>query len=214
MTSSSSRTRSPAIGPSRSSTARSSSGAAPGATRMPRSAAYAGSARSPAGACVGEERPRLRARRAARRRRRLLLVVREPAPLHGLRAQARAPLAAVHARRGLWIAPAAPGFDSRLVGGTSIVDRHGGDTLRRELDAAASSSPDAIGVISWNEFSENTFVEPSRAYGSTALERDRRHAGRGAARCRELRLRGLRLRHGRIRDLLRHHRTCARDVSD
>lgn len=82
----------------------------------------------------------------------------------------RALSAAVHARRGLWIAPAAPGFDSRLVGGTSIVDRHGGDTLRRELDAAAASSPDAIGVISWNEFSENTFVEPSRAYGSTALD--------------------------------------------
>jgi hypothetical protein len=77
--------------------------------------------------------------------------------------------AAVHARRGLWIAPAAPGFDSRLVGGTSVVPRHDGDTLRRELNAAAASSPDAIGVISWNEFSENTFVEPSRAYGSTAL---------------------------------------------
>jgi hypothetical protein len=77
--------------------------------------------------------------------------------------------AAVHARRGLWIAPAAPGFDSRLIGGTSVVERHDGDTLRRELNTAASSSPDAIGVISWNEFSENTFVEPSRAYGSTAL---------------------------------------------
>jgi hypothetical protein len=76
---------------------------------------------------------------------------------------------AVHAHRGLWIAPAAPGFDSRRIGGTSVVPRHGGDTLRRELNAAASSSPDAIGVISWNEFSENTFVEPSRAYGSTAL---------------------------------------------
>ena len=50
-----------------------------------------------------------------------------------------------------------------------MVPRHGGDTLRRELNAAASSSPDAIGVISWNEFSENTFVEPSRAYGSAAL---------------------------------------------
>lgn len=81
----------------------------------------------------------------------------------------RALSSAVHARGGLWIAPAAPGFDSRLIGGTSVVPRHNGDTLRRELNAAASSSPDAIGVISWNEFSENTFVEPSRAYGSTAL---------------------------------------------
>jgi hypothetical protein len=76
---------------------------------------------------------------------------------------------AVHARRGLWIAPAAPGFDSRLIGGTSVVPRRGGETLRRELDAAAASSPDAIAVISWNEFSENTFVEPSRDNGATAL---------------------------------------------
>jgi glycosyl hydrolase family 99 len=81
----------------------------------------------------------------------------------------RALSSAVHARQGIWIAPAAPGFDSRRIGGTSVVPRHDGDTLRRELNAAASSSPDAIGVISWNEFSENTFIEPSRAYGSTAL---------------------------------------------
>jgi hypothetical protein len=81
----------------------------------------------------------------------------------------RALSAAVHARGGLWIAPAAPGFDARLIGGKSTVPRRNGATLRRELNAAAASSPDAIGVISWNEFSENTFVEPSRAYGSTAL---------------------------------------------
>jgi Glycosyl hydrolase family 99 len=81
----------------------------------------------------------------------------------------RALSAAVHARGGLWIAPAAPGFDARLIGGTSIVPRNNGATLERELNAAAASSPDAIGLISWNEFSENTFVEPSHAYGSTAL---------------------------------------------
>ena len=78
--------------------------------------------------------------------------------------------AAVHARGGLWIAPAAPGFDARRVGGSSVVGREAGETLRTELNVAAGSSPDAIGVISWNEFSENTFVEPSRAYGSTSLE--------------------------------------------
>ena len=78
--------------------------------------------------------------------------------------------AEVHKRGGLWIAPAAPGFDARQVGGSSVVGREGGDTLRRELNAAASSSPDAIGVISWNEFSENTSVEPSRSHGATALK--------------------------------------------
>jgi hypothetical protein len=78
--------------------------------------------------------------------------------------------AAVHARRGLWIAPAAPGFDARMIGGTTTVPRRDGATLRTELDTAMTSSPDAIGLISWNEFSENSHVEPSRRYGRRALE--------------------------------------------
>ncbi|HQY89964.1 endo-1,3-alpha-glucanase family glycosylhydrolase [Caldilinea sp.] len=76
----------------------------------------------------------------------------------------------VHAHGGLWVAPAAPGFDARLVGGTSVVERRHGDTLRQELAAAFGASPDAVGLISWNEFSENSHVEPSREYGSTALD--------------------------------------------
>jgi hypothetical protein len=77
---------------------------------------------------------------------------------------------AVHARGGLWIAPAAPGFDARLVGGQQVVPRRGGKTLRTELSAAKRSDPDAIGLISWNEFSENTHIEPSRRYGSRYLD--------------------------------------------
>jgi phospholipase C len=77
---------------------------------------------------------------------------------------------AIHSRGGLWIAPAAPGFDARLVGGRSVVDRRDGATLRTQLDAATGSSPDAIGLISWNEFSENTHVEPSQRYGSRYLD--------------------------------------------
>jgi phospholipase C len=85
---------------------------------------------------------------------------------------------AVHRRGGLWIAPAAPGFDARKVGGTSVVERRDGDTLRTELDAAARSSPDAIGLISWNEFSENTHIEPSVRNGTRYLDvvADVRHA--------------------------------------
>jgi glycosyl hydrolase family 99 len=76
----------------------------------------------------------------------------------------------IHSRQGMWIAPAAPGFDARLVGGGSIVDRNGGTTLRQEFDAAVNSSPDAVGVISWNEFSENSHIEPSRSYGPRYLQ--------------------------------------------
>ena len=77
---------------------------------------------------------------------------------------------AVHAHAGLWIAPAAPGFDARMIGGTRVVDRRDGATLRRELDTAVASSPDAVGVISWNEFTENSHVEPSRRYGRRSLQ--------------------------------------------
>jgi hypothetical protein len=77
---------------------------------------------------------------------------------------------AVHATGGLWFAPAAPGYDARAIGGSTVVERGDGDTLRREMDTAMQSNPDAIGLISWNEFSENTQVEPSRKYGVSALK--------------------------------------------
>ena len=77
---------------------------------------------------------------------------------------------AIHATGGLWIAPAAPGFDARLIGGSRAIDRRDGETLRAELNVALQSSPDAIGLISWNEFSENSHIEPSQEHGDHYLE--------------------------------------------
>jgi hypothetical protein len=77
---------------------------------------------------------------------------------------------AVHGMGGLWFAPAAPGYDARLVGGRMVVDRKNGETLRVEMNTAQQSDPDAISLISWNEFSENSEVEPSVKYGARALE--------------------------------------------
>ena len=78
--------------------------------------------------------------------------------------------AAVHERRGLWIAPAAPGFDARLIGGHRVVERRNGAMLRGQFRTAVGSSPDAVGLISWNEFSENSHVEPSLEHGNRALD--------------------------------------------
>jgi hypothetical protein len=77
---------------------------------------------------------------------------------------------AVHANGGLWVAPAAPGFDARLIGGTTVVDRKDGETLQIQFNTASQSSPDAVGLISWNEFSENSHIEPSENYGNRYLE--------------------------------------------
>jgi hypothetical protein len=71
---------------------------------------------------------------------------------------------------GIWVAPVTPGFDARLVGGHSVVDRRDGATLRRSWEAALATVPDMIGVISWNEWSENTYLEPSVKYGSRDLD--------------------------------------------
>jgi hypothetical protein len=77
---------------------------------------------------------------------------------------------AVHANGGLWIAPAAPGFDARAIGGKTVVDRKDGETLQVQFSTAMQSSPDAIGLISWNEFSENSHIEPSEKYGDRYLK--------------------------------------------
>ena len=66
--------------------------------------------------------------------------------------------------------PVAVGFDARLIGGTTVVERQDGETLRIEMDAAIDSSPDVIGLISWNEFSENSHIEPSLTHGNRYLQ--------------------------------------------
>lgn len=77
---------------------------------------------------------------------------------------------AVHRNGGLWFAPAAPGFDARSIGGWRVIGRAGGETLRAEVGVALQSAPDVLGLISWNEFTENTHIEPSEDHGTSALE--------------------------------------------
>jgi Glycosyl hydrolase family 71 len=77
---------------------------------------------------------------------------------------------AIHSDGKYWIAPFASGFDARLIGGKNVVPRNDGATMRTEYANALRSSPDALGLISWNEFSENTYVEPSRQYGHRYLD--------------------------------------------
>lgn len=76
---------------------------------------------------------------------------------------------AVHQRNGIWLAPATAGFDGRTLGHHRVVPREGGQTLVRSLEDAFASRPDAVGVISWNEWSENTYIEPGGRYGGQEL---------------------------------------------
>jgi hypothetical protein len=77
---------------------------------------------------------------------------------------------AIHGVGKYWIAPLAPGFDAQMLGGQRAVPRESGQTLRTEYAAAARSAPNMLGLISWNEFSENSYVEPSQHYGYQSLD--------------------------------------------
>jgi Glycosyl hydrolase family 71 len=78
--------------------------------------------------------------------------------------------AVVHSQGGLWIVPVATGFDARLIGGTRVITRDDGEHLRRQMELVAQTRPDAIGLISWNEFSENSHIEPSVGHGYRYLD--------------------------------------------
>lgn len=95
-----------------------------------------------------------------------------PDPLGTPRYQARLDdlAAAIRADTGRWIAPAAPGFDARLVGGTSIIPRRDGSTYEAAWSGALQTEPDVLGIISWNEFSENSHIEPSDGFASDYLD--------------------------------------------
>lgn len=77
--------------------------------------------------------------------------------------------AAVHADGKRWFAPFIAGYDKQLLGG-SCVQRRGTQTLTELWQINSASRPDGWFGISWNEFVENTYLEPSKRYGTTYLD--------------------------------------------
>lgn len=69
----------------------------------------------------------------------------------------------------VWVAPAAPGYNSQLIGGTNCVPRRAGETLRKLMAGNGSTAPDAWGFISWNEIAEGTYLDPMTRYGRESL---------------------------------------------
>jgi hypothetical protein len=54
-----------------------------------------------------------------------------------------------------------------------VVDRSNGEVYDRQWRSAIETGADWVVVTSWNEWWENTHVEPSERYGSTYLQRTR-----------------------------------------
>ncbi len=75
-------------------------------------------------------------------------------------------------------AAAAPGFDDTGVwgwgNGPRIVDRRGGSTYDEHWTAILARRPDAIQVVTWNDFQEGSTIEPSMEYGFDYLDHTER----------------------------------------
>jgi len=75
----------------------------------------------------------------------------------------------VHAAGKPWLAPFIAGYNKQLAGG-GCVPRNGIRTLDDIWAMNAATHPSGWFGISWNEFVENTYLEPTLAYGTTYLD--------------------------------------------
>jgi len=78
----------------------------------------------------------------------------------------------LRSQRKLWFAPLNGGYNKSDFGiGGSCIARNRGETMRQVYEGNKTSTPDGWMYISWNEFYENTYLEPSIRYGRFYLDR-------------------------------------------
>ena len=72
----------------------------------------------------------------------------------------------------IYIATAMPGFDERLIPGRTgrYTDRQNGQYYTAQLQAAFNSNPNWFEAYTWNEWWENTYIEPSVNFGDQYLQ--------------------------------------------
>lgn len=83
----------------------------------------------------------------------------------------------VHGANKAWFPSFTGGFNTQLIGGSTCIPRNGVQTLDAVWNLNVGSSPQGWFGISWNEIVENTYLQPSRLYGSAALDEIRRLIG-------------------------------------
>ena len=84
---------------------------------------------------------------------------------------------AVTSRGGMYIPTVHPGWDEDRIAAkegrpnpTSRRDRAGGQFLRNSWNGAVTAGTNVILIVSWNEFLENSHIEPSQVYGTQSLD--------------------------------------------
>jgi hypothetical protein len=86
----------------------------------------------------------------------------------------------VRAKGAQWVGTVMPGWDDTHLlerQGRYRRDRQNGAWYRQSWAAALATNPDWLVITSWNEFVENTYIEPSVTYGSQYLDLTRALAG-------------------------------------
>jgi hypothetical protein len=79
-----------------------------------------------------------------------------------------------HPAPKLWMGTAMPGFDERLIPGRGpnprYIDRQNGAYFHSQLDAVFANDPQWVMIDTWNEWFENTYIEPSVNFGDQYLQ--------------------------------------------
>jgi hypothetical protein len=73
-----------------------------------------------------------------------------------------------------WVASAFPGFkdiykEAGVSDGYGFLDARDGETLKSTMRLALENNPDAIQLVTWNDYGEGTNIEPTEEYGYTYL---------------------------------------------
>lgn len=75
---------------------------------------------------------------------------------------------------GYWVGVASPGFDDSGVNGWGqaprITDRRGTQEYEDNWQQVLEANPDAVQIVTWNDFQEGTTIEPAREYGHLFLD--------------------------------------------
>ena len=74
-----------------------------------------------------------------------------------------------------WVASAFPGFkdiykEAGVGEGYGYLDAQDGETFRSTVQLALDNHPDAIQLVTWNDYGEGTNIEPTEEYGYQYLE--------------------------------------------
>jgi hypothetical protein len=77
-----------------------------------------------------------------------------------------------HPAPKVWISTSMPGYDERLLNRPNprYIDRANGAYFKTTLDAAFANSPQWVAIYTWNEWFEETYIEPSVNYGDQYLK--------------------------------------------